>query len=70
MLEFIRGLQVVNPILMEYPSIVATEVNHADILHSVFWTAQPQGNRFFLTEDTNRCTAKVVFATELLELTN
>jgi hypothetical protein len=30
MLEFIRGLQVVNPILMEYPSIAATaEVNHA-----------------------------------------
>ena len=44
MLEFIKGLHVVNPILMEYPSIAATgEVNHADILHSVFWTEQPQG---------------------------
>jgi hypothetical protein len=71
MLEFIGGLQFVNPILMKYPSIAATEeVNHADILLSVFWTAQPQGNRFFLTEDTSRCTAKVVFATEFLHLTN
>ena len=71
MLEFIRGLQVVNPILMEYPSIAATgEVNHADIPHTVFWTAQPRGNRSVLTEDTSRCTAKVVFATELLDLTN
>jgi hypothetical protein len=67
MLEFITGLQVVNPILMEYPSIAATgEVNHADMVHSVVWTAQPRGNRFALTEDT----AKVVFATEVLDLTN
>ena len=60
-----------NPIVMEYPFIAATgEVNHANILHSVFWTAQPRGNRFALTEDTSRSTAKAVFATELLDLTN
>ena len=70
-MEFIRGLQAVNPILIEYPSMAATgEVNHADILHSVFWTEQPRENRFALTEDTSRCPAKVVFATELLDLTN
>jgi hypothetical protein len=70
MLEFIRGLHVVKPILMEYPSIAEREVDHADIIHSVFWTAQPRGNRFALTEDTSRCIAKLVFATELLDLTN
>jgi hypothetical protein len=83
MLEFIRGLQVVNPIRMEYSSIAATgdvnhadmlnhadTQNHADMLHSVFWKAQPRGNRFALPEDISRCTSKVVFATELLDLTN
>jgi len=60
----------VNPILIEYPFIAATgEVNHAEILHSVFWTEQLRGIRFALSEDASRSTAKVVFATELLDLT-